>query len=682
MVVGEGDLAIRVYLPPEGKVWNYETGRLDDTDVIVRSTIKTEQFWEPPTPSKDYSRRMSREKEMKRLDANYVDTDLQKYRAREWHRRKFGAWFLNNGKMTYLTGLYYYYLTHWRIDIGLPKFRLPDLKKAYITDYVVNDPDAYGLIEITKRRIGKTFWAGCFITEHATRVPNSWSGIQSKVEADAKSVFGKACVQPFRKLPDFFKPQYDRSQGDVPKRELRFYKSSKRGELDSNQYDVDSELESLINYRNSKPEAYDGEKLTRYMCDEVFKTIDLDVLKRHYQVKPCFEDSDGWTILGKAIYTSTVEDMEGYLESYEQLWKDSDQSKRQSDSRTKSGLYRFFTPAQDMIYLDKYGIPDSKRGLEHLMKRRLDLIDDPRALASFIRKNPTTWQEAFRTDGDNCLYNAIKIDDRLDLLNWKKDYETRYDLLWEDEEKTKVKLVKTSKGRFQFSWIFEDPDKANNVHIRGTNVIPKNILHFVIGIDPYDHNRTKTGRFSKGAAAVYRKFDPFDQGDSDNFVAIYANRPQTAAIFYEDMIKLCHYFGCQMLFEDQKQGIRAYFHDRGYAAFIMVDEKGNEGISASTKSHQSIVEHTELFIDEHCHRVNHPELLRDWKDFKLDDTEKFDLGMASGYALIAAKRIKRRHQTLQSRGRINPNKFQRRYKLKKNGKLHLSKSLRQPKRKG
>lgn len=676
MMVGVEDLKVKVFLPPEGYVWNHHKEELELCEVISRSSIKEEQYWEAPLPPDNYSKKLSKEKAMQKMDPDYIDPDLEKYRKREWHRRLYGVWVMINGKMIFFTGLYYFYLTHWRIDIGRPKFRYWDLMKAYFTDFCVEDPDSFGFTEVTKRRNGKTYWGGCFITEHATRTKNAWSGIQSKVEADAKSVFGKAVVQPFRKLPEFFKPQYDRTGGDVPKSELRFYETSKKGFIDDFEYDS-NELETKINYRNSKPEAYDGEKLTRYLCDEVFKTKDVNVLERHDAVKPCFLAEDSETIIGKAIYTSTVEDIEGQIDQYIELWDDSNQSKKLSDNRTKSGLYRWFTPAQHTMYLDKYGYPDSEKGLARILAKRLDLADDPRALASYIRKNPTNWKEAFRTSGDDCLYNAIKIDERLDILNWKEDATERYDLVWETEEKKAVKLVKNPNGRFRFSWTFEKaghPELANNVKIRGENVLPQNILKFVIGIDPYDHNKTKNGRFSKGAAAVFMKFDPLDQDNSDNFVATYLGRPQTARLFYEDMIKLCHYFSCQMLFEDQKQGILTHFKDRGYGAFVMRDEKGHEGISAHTKVHQAIVEATELFIEENCHRVNHSELLTDWKSFDMNDTERFDMGMASGYALIAANRMQRRQDVIIKRKKINVSKFQRTYKIRKHEK-RFSKSL-------
>ena len=40
----------------------------------------------------------------------------------EFERRIKGAWFLNNGKPTYITGNHYYYLQWCKIDIGYPDY--------------------------------------------------------------------------------------------------------------------------------------------------------------------------------------------------------------------------------------------------------------------------------------------------------------------------------------------------------------------------------------------------------------------------------------------------------------------------------------------------------------------------------------------------------------------------------
>lgn len=684
MRVGVEDLEIEVHLPPVGYVWNHDTRELEPTEIICRSSIKSEQYWEKPKWPENYSKKSKREKELQKSDPEYYDPELKEFRAREWHRRLYGAWFLNNGSPVFLTGPYYFYLAHWIIDVGSPDFRIADLEKAYFWDYCVEDPYCYGMLEMTKRRAGKTYFAACMLYEYSSRTANAHAGIQSKTGPDARIVFSEKLIQPWRKLIDFFRPDYDQSKGDVPKTELRFFKTSRKGLKIDDEYDTGGELESWIDFYNSGTHAPDGQKFKRYMRDEVFKTIEADILVGHRVVKPCLEDTSG-NIIGKAIYTSTVEEMEGFLEKYIKLWEDSNIKDRDLNGKTRSGLYRFFTPAQKLMHINKYGYPDEARALREI-ENTLASYDDPREISDFIRKNPRNWKEAFRTASDNCLFNPIKLDDRLSVLHFKKEEDLfkRYNLIWDDTanegEIPKVRLVESKNGRFRFAWDFKDKSMANDVIRRGSSFLPKNNLRFVIGIDPFDHNRTKDGKFSQGAAAVYMKYDPLDPDLSDNFVAYYLSRPPSSAIFYEDMVKLCHYFSCQMLYEDNKPKIGDHFIDRGYGAFLVRDEKGHAGVSGTQKTHQVIAEHIEAFIEDNCHRVMFPAMLTDWKDLDLDDTTRFDLGMATGYALIAASKILRKEKLLSRIKKNTGASLVRKYKIKsryaKSNHTKFSKSLR------
>jgi hypothetical protein len=673
-VVGEEELATTVYLPPVGYVWNWETNELEKTEeIICRSSVPSEQFWERPLRPDNYSKKVKREKLIQKSDPDYYDPELQNYRAREWHRRKFGAWFLNNGQYIYLTGPYYFYLAHWTIDIGPPAFKIADLDKAYFWDYCVEDPFCYGMLEMTKRRVGKTYFGACMIYEYASRVKSAHSGIQSKTGADAKKVFSEKLIQPWRKLIDFFRPTFDTAQGNIPKTTLRFFQPVSKGEkaLEEDEESVENELSSWIDFENSGENAYDSQKLLRYLCDEIFKTIEANIIKRHAVIKPCLEDESG-NIIGKAIYTSTVEEMEGFLEDYVKLWKQSDMNLRNENGRTESGLYRFFTPAQKIMFVDRYGYPDEARALEHIA-REITGMSDPRDIASYIRKHPRNWKEAFSAGGDNCIYDPIKLENRQTILNFKKEKELfkRYNLIWDESSKnekgipTKVRKVENANGRFCFAWDFSDEALANNVAWKNNLFIPKNTTQFVIGIDPYDHNRTKNGTFSQGAALVYMKYDPLgDDFFQENFVAYYLGRPATAPEFWEDMVKLCHYFSCQMLFEDQKPGVMHHFIERGYGAFLLRNDKGEPGISASEKTHASIAELTEAFISDNINRVMFPRLIKDWLEYDPDDTQKFDMAMAAGYALIAANRIRLRIKTISKMIRPTRSTFVRRYSIR------------------
>ncbi len=642
--VGEDDYKITCELPPVGMVYNYKTKQLESTEMIARSMIGSEQYWERPKPPDGWRAKRVKERASQKFDSDYVDPELEIYREREWHRRLYGAWFMNNGVPTYISGTHYFFLTHWTLDIGYPDFRMPDYEFFHAWAHCEKSGDIAGLIILTKRRQGKTAKSGVIMYDRITRGRRLIGGIQSKTFDDARdTVFQEGIIQPFVKMIDFFVPTFDRGRDFPPKEKLRFFKKSERGEdVEFGALTEADHLESQIGVKNSGEKAYDGSKLNMYIGDEVAKTDGVDANKRHYIVRKTLLGQDGYSILGKALYTTTVEEMNANSASFRKLWDGSNQKdlETSADKRTASWMYRFFVPAYKTLFFDIYGFADELRAKEYLMAERDRLRNDPHALASEIRQNPWTWQESFRSDGETCLYNPLIIEDRLEYLTWRKNIIRRGDLEWVDlVTKREVQFKPNPNGRF---FLANEPEIPNNVRWPAPDrPMPLSMLRYSIGIDPFDHVRTKDGRFSLGAAAVYRRFDSTDQETSDNFVCIYLGRPNHPYIFYEDMMKLCHWYGCQMLFEDNKPNIGLYFDDKLYGSFLMRDAKGNAGISASTKSHLDLVEETGKFISDHGHRTLFHQLLTQWKEFDIEDTEKFDLGMASGYALIANSRMRR-----------------------------------------
>jgi hypothetical protein len=299
---------IEVNFPPVGQTYNVITNKWENREVFKRSAAATYQYWERPVPPVDYELKRKKEIIAQKSNPDYYNPELQNYRNQEWDRRLNGFWFYNNGKATYLTGLHYFYLTHWKIDVGYPDYRETDRDFFYFLEYCMQDPKSLGMIEVTKRRQGKTMRAGAFLFELTSRSKNKNAGIQSKTYEDAKdNVFAKGVVMPFKYLPDFFVPIYDTEKGMTPKGELRFYKTNKRGVTDD-AFDKKIELESSITFKSADKFSYDGMKLHRYLADEAGKTKNVNVYDRHQVVQFCLQQEEH--IIGKALYTTTVEEME------------------------------------------------------------------------------------------------------------------------------------------------------------------------------------------------------------------------------------------------------------------------------------------------------------------------------------------------------------------------------------
>jgi hypothetical protein len=351
------------------------------------------------------------------------------------------------------------------------------------------------------------------------------------------------------------------------------------------------------------------------------------------------------TIIGKALYTTTVEEMEDGGESFKALWQASDQRKKNTNGRTKSGLYQYFMPAYKTLFYDKYGIPDEEKAKEFYMGERNALMDDNRALASFIRKNPFTIEEAFFSEAESCIYDALALNRQKESITWidKKELYLQGDFVWEKGERdTRVLFVEKANGKFKVHSKANVHDYTfyNQVEDYGTKKVPKETKKYAIAVDPFDHSITTSNERSDGAGYAYRRYDAIDEL-SETFLVQYINRPDKAEIFYEDMIKLAHFFGCEVLSEDNKVGLIKYFEYRGYERFLTkMPNASKYGISATVKTHQQIAEETESYITDNLKKVIFTELLDDWLHFNINKTTKFDAAMAAGYTLIAASKSK------------------------------------------
>lgn len=622
-------------IPPVGYVYNQITGDVEKRVVYSRSPKKSEQYWEPIKLPENYAKLREKELTEQIKDKEFFDPVLENFRTQEWDRRLNGFWFYNNGVPTYITGMHYFYLNYWTLDTGLPKYRDTDRKYFYFMQYCIEDPECFGMVEITKRRQGKTFRGGVFLYEYTSRAKNARAGIQSKTGGDAKEVFRKAIVQPFKKLPDFFVPTYDQSKGLTPTSELRFFNTVIKGKKAATIMD-DAELESMIDWKPSEAISYDGQKIHRYLGDEVGKTADVNVWNRYLVTRYCHLDDEG-KIIGKALLTTTVEDMEQGGAAFKKIWDNSDHTKK-AGKRTPSGLYRYFCSADQTRYYNQYGLADRDKALDEILEERKLLTNDPHALSAIIRKEPLSWEEAFRIDGSKCLYNAMKLNERLDRLSWKDNLTTRGNFVWQGGERdTKVIWEPAQNGRWEVVKLFDKDEESNKIVKKG-DLYYANNPGYVMGVDPVDHNQTTDGRRSNGAGIVLQKYHSAREDDMYNyaFVCKYIHRPESVQIFYEDMIKTAVYYGCNLLFENQKVGLMHYFNDRGYGNLLMwLPERNQPGIAASPKTHQHIAELTETYVNDYCDKIFFKDVVQELLEFDISNTTAFDGAMALGYALIA-----------------------------------------------
>ena len=347
------------------------------------------------------------------------------YIEEEFRRRRDGHWFYNAGKPTYVTGRHYMLLQWTKIDIGYPSYL------AFQRDIFLHmaaceaDSRCIGQLYTKCRRSGYTNICASVLLDEATQVKDKLLGIQSKTGKDAQeNIFMKKVVSMFRHYPFFFKPIQDGTTN--PRMELAFREPSKRITKNNKTSYAGDALNTVLNWKSTTNNAYDGEKLHMLYMDEAGKWEKPSDIREAWRIeRTCL--IVGRRIVGKALVGSTVNPMDKGGEEYKQIWKDSDPTKRNANGRTVSGLYRLFIPAYESLegFFDKHGKPiiedpespvetldgdNMSLGARSFLKNERDSVKhDAREMNEIIRQFPFTPDEAFRDSIEGSLFNIGKI---------------------------------------------------------------------------------------------------------------------------------------------------------------------------------------------------------------------------------------------------------------------------------
>jgi hypothetical protein len=612
------------WVPKPGFGINRLNGKLEETDIIKRSVRKPEQFWERTQLPANWNERRKIEKKRQLHDEDYVDEQLERFRIQEWNRRFKGVWFYNNGEPVYVTGAHYFYMNWWHLDTGYPEYRNADRKRYYVQQFCIEDPLSAGMVDVSNRRSGKSYRAGAFLYDDISMSLDCNGGLQSKTDLDAKNLFKGKIVTPFRRLPDFFRPEIDDRTGTNPEKELRFIKSPRKGKKAVDDIG-ELGLNSFINFLASEKFAYDGWKLLRYVGDEVGKTEECSVYERWQVVKYCLRIGKKW--VGKALLTSTVEFIDTEKGDFEKIWIESNPEKRDKNGHTLSGLYKYFTPAYEVYEVDKYGNADEEAGKTFYLNTREGLAENPKALEAEIRKNPFTEDELFRANAEGCLYNSIKLNNRISYLSWNQQLVERGNFVWEGvPDQSKVLWMPSKNGRWAKCWL---PEDNNQIKWEGNLCYPLDILRFTSGCDPFDHDSTEDNRNSKGSSSVKRRRAKENDPFTNCHICYYLHRQPIADLFYEDMIMQCVFFGCQILVESNKIGIIRHFRKRRYGPFLLhLPQYKEPGIPATLDNKKDASLMAEAHIEQYIDRMFFLDQCKQALKFDIKNTEKSDAWMA------------------------------------------------------
>ena len=462
------------------------------------------------------------------------------YISNEFDNREQGYWFTNNNKPTYITGTHYMYLNWTKIDVGKPDFRESNRIFYIFWEACKADKRSFGMCYLKNRRSGFSFMSSCEGVNQATITRDARVGILSKTGSDAKKMFTDKVVPISNNYPFFFKPIQDGM--DKPKTELGYRvpasKITKNNMDKTDEISMDG-LDTVIDWKNTSDNSYDGEKLLLLIHDESGKWEKPENILNNWRVtKTCLRL--GSKIVGKCMMGSTSNALDKGGNNFKKLYSDSDVSKRNANGQTKSGLYSLFIPMEHNFegYIDEYGqavLETPEKPIKGIDGEMIDLgvvdywtneVDslksDPDALNEFYRQFPRTESHAFRDESKQSLFNLTKIYQQIDYNDSlsKSNYITRGSFTWKDGVKdTQVVWYPDKKGRFRVCWT---PNKQlqNRKVERSGKFFPGNEHLGSFGCDSYDISGTVGGIGSNGALHGLTKFN-MDEAPSNEFFLEY-----------------------------------------------------------------------------------------------------------------------------------------------------------------
>ena len=647
------------------------------SECFKRSEDKKEQYWE----KQEYPKELAKIKSV--FDWEEYPTDFKEkwydYIDKEFERREKGYFYYNKGVPNYITGTHYMYLQWSKIDVGAADYRESNKLFFYFWEACKADSRCYGMCYLKNRRSGFSFMASAELVNAATMSSDSRFGILSKTGADAKKMFTDKVVPISLNYPFFFKPIQDGM--DRPKTELAYrVPASKltRRKLDDNVKLSDIVgLDTTIDWKNTGDNSYDGEKLKILAHDESGKWERPDNILNNWRVTKTTLRL-GSRIIGKCMMGSTSNALDKGGNNFKKLYYDSSVTRRNKNGQTSSGLYSLFIPMEWSYegYIDTYGLPvfDTPKTevtgidgeaidlgvIEHWENEVEGLKGDQDGLNEFYRQFPRTEKHAFRDETKESLFNLVKIYEQIDYNEEIHNIAsvTKGSFQWENGIKdSRVIFYPNNDGRFLISWV---PPKnlQNQVIIKNGVKYPGNEHVGAFGCDSYDISGTVDGKGSNGSLHGLTKFS-MEDAPPNHFFLEYISRPQTAEIFFEDVLMALVFYGMPILCENNKPRLLYYLKRRGYRGFSMnrpdkvwnklsTTEKEIGGIPNSSEDiKQAHAAAIETYIEDHVGfksgeygDMYMQRTLEDWAKFNINNRTKHDASISSGLAIMACNKNK------------------------------------------
>ncbi len=620
----------------------------------------------------------------KLYNSNKLDLEdkHKKFVDKEIDRRKYGLFIKIDEEIFYLTPENYMFLEYYFLaeDLIYPHFRTTAVYTWYHWEACKFDRRCWGELRLKSRRVAWTVEACSIAINQFTQRPYSRIPIVSERKDLAKILFTEKVVNSFMYYPAYFKPLLDDPNNLA------------KGSIEIIFHDIENTPNSVIYPCPTKLTAYDSTKANPFgINDEFGKLEEVSATAFRQKHKDCYHKGLG-QIVSTGKWGSTAGAFKSGGKEFQYEFEHADATKRDALGKTVTGLIALFV---DDCYTtagkyDAWGYPIVDDPKEAIW---CDDVDDPMTeygaitqwnveyekhakgkaleLNAFLREHPRVPEHAFRSEG------GVNNDFDIDNLNNHADHLRKFhkedlteiifrgNLVWEGEPyKSDVKWRNNPKGKFFTTWLPDKKirNKSNQKVFMGKDTrFPSNNHIGCLGVDSYDIiGNVSDGKGSDGAIMGYSKMS-MEGCPSHSFFLKYKERPDKRDDFYDDVIKACVYFGFYVLIESNKSRLLEYMWEKGFTGYAMrrQDKRwkdlnhaektwGGMPSSLAVIADQAnllkdyIVDYVGNNLEDDC-KVYFLDLIEEWTEFNIQKRKKFDLAVASGFAIMGAQyRVKQR----------------------------------------
>ena len=338
------------------------------------------------------------------------------------------------------------------------------------------------------------------------------------------------------------------------------YKKKSTGDI---AYGSQNSVEGIISGVNQ--DKLNGSRGVLYLIEEagIFKNL----LSVYSMIRPSVEQ--GTSVFGQVTIYGTAGDTMSDFTDFQEIFYSPDGYNMEAMDNVfdKEGQGRkkccMFYPAYlnyDDSCMDENGNSDVTRALLLLLNDRYKVkygSTDINALTKRVSQYPITPQEAIiRSQGS--IFPVTELTARLNQLDNDPDVfaDVYVGTLTQDSSGTvefnpttsdiPIRDFPTKDNKVKGAWeIFELPQKNSD------GKVPYD--RYGASLDPYDDDQS--GTMSLGSLFVMDFW-------TDRIVAEYTGRPMFANDFYEEVRKVCLFYNCKCMFEQNLKGVFGYFSSR------------------------------------------------------------------------------------------------------------------------